>query len=191
MSLLCDIPRPTEQNMNNRRSSTEKIDVFDGVYLGDGNLRSAIADLQLGVFIQDAGAEILYCNRAAAKLFGVTENDILGKTLFDPKWDVLHEDGRPFVTGNHPAAKVINTRQPLRHIIMGIRVPHRTNRVWLELNAYPLFDSDGSVSRVVCTFSDVNARERSLAESRRAALRAQLGAILSRGEGLQSILQAA
>src|SRR5215831_16882253 len=176
--------------MTNRGSSAKRLDVFEGAYLANDLLHSVITDLQVGILIQDSGTEILYCNRAAAELFGATEDEMTGKTLVDPQWDVLREDGGPFLPADHPAAQVIRTGQPSRNIVIGVRGSSR--RVWLEVNAYPLFETDGGVSKVVCTLVEINARNAVLAESRRAAMRAQLVAILSgHGTSLQNILQLA
>jgi len=145
--------------MINRESSTEKIDVFEGVVLADDALRSVIADLQLGVLIQGARTEILYCNRAAAELLGVSEENMLGKTFTDPQWDVIQEDGRLFPPADHPAARVIRTGLSARGVVMGVHRPSGRDLVWLDVNADPLADSDGRVSRVVCAFSDITARK--------------------------------
>src|SRR5262245_10782018 len=178
--------------MTNRGLSTSKLDVFDGAWLTNESLRSIIADLQVPTLIQGPESEILYCNRAAAELLGITEDEMPGNTLFDPQWDVRQHDGRPFPLADHPAARVLRTGQSSRNVVMGVHRVSRGDLVWLDVNAYPLVDSDGSVSRVLCAFSDIGARGAAMAQSRRAVLRAQLGAILSgRERSLQSIMNAA
>jgi hypothetical protein len=37
-----------------------------------------------------------YSNPAALELLGLTEDQLLGKTSFDPEWKVIHEDGSHF-----------------------------------------------------------------------------------------------
>jgi PAS domain-containing protein len=46
--------------------------------------------------MQGPRAEILLSNPAALELLGLTEDQLLGKTSFDPEWKVIHEDGSPF-----------------------------------------------------------------------------------------------
>jgi PAS domain-containing protein len=50
----------------------------------------------VGVLLQGPRAEILLSNPAALELLGLTEDQLLGKTSFDPEWKVIHEDGSPF-----------------------------------------------------------------------------------------------
>jgi PAS domain-containing protein len=47
------------------------------------------------VLLQGPRAEILLSNPAALELLGLTEDQLLGKTSFDPEWKVIH-DGSPF-----------------------------------------------------------------------------------------------
>ena len=55
---------------------------------------------------------MLVCNQAALDLLGLTEDQLLGKTSFDPEWNVIHEDGNPFPGDNHPVPMSIRTRKP-------------------------------------------------------------------------------
>jgi PAS domain S-box-containing protein len=58
--------------------------------------RELIENLQVGMLLQGAEAEIMVSNRAALQLLGLTEDQLLGKSFFDLDWDVIHEDGSPF-----------------------------------------------------------------------------------------------
>jgi PAS domain-containing protein len=54
-----------------------------------------VFDMRVGVLLGPR-AEILLSNPAALELLGLTEDQLLGKTSFDPEWKVIHEDGSPF-----------------------------------------------------------------------------------------------
>jgi hypothetical protein len=43
------------------------------------------------------------------ELLGLTEDQLLGKTSFDPEWKVIHEDGSPFPGDTHPVPVAIAT----------------------------------------------------------------------------------
>jgi PAS domain S-box-containing protein len=123
-------------------------------------LHDLIQKLQVGVVLQGPETEILLCNQAALDLLGLEENQLLGKTSFDPDWRVIHENGSPFPGSSHPVPEAIATRQSVHNVVMGVYRPKFDNLVWLLVNADPQFSPDGSVRQVICTFSDISNRKR-------------------------------
>lgn len=126
--------------------------------LPDERLRRLLEELPIGVLVQGPGAEILYSNRAALHGLGLTEDELLGKTSFDPSWHVVHEDGSPFPGETHPVPRAIETRRPVRDVLMGVYHPLRRDYTWLLVNAEPNLRADGSVDHVICVFLDVTER---------------------------------
>jgi PAS domain S-box-containing protein len=122
------------------------------------SFRNLIQDLQVGVLLQGANAEILLSNQTALKLLGLDEDQLLGKTSFDPDWKVLHEDGSPFPGETHPVPQAIATRRPVRNVVMVVYRPNKGDYVWLLVNAEPQLDDAGQVRQVICTFSDITDR---------------------------------
>ena len=132
--------------------------------VGGGPLDTLLEELPVGVLVQSRTAEILTSNPKALELLGLTEDQLLGKTSFDPEWNVIHEDGTPFPGPEHPVPQVITTGQAVRDTVMGVYRPTPRDRVWLLVNAIPLLAPDGGVSMVVCTFTDITERRRVQAE---------------------------
>ena len=122
--------------------------------------RLLVADLQVGVVIQSPSAEVLLCNRIALELLGLDESQLLGKTSFDPDWNVIHEDGSPFPGPEHPVPQVIATGRPVDNVVMGFYRPMRHDRVWLLLSAKPERAADGSLRQIICTFIDIRETKR-------------------------------
>ncbi|MFZ4521322.1 MAG: PAS domain-containing sensor histidine kinase [Bacteroidales bacterium] len=122
-------------------------------------LKHIIRDTHVGVLLQGPDAEILLSNPQALELLGLSESQLLGKTSFDPYWNVIHEDGSPFISSDHPVPLAIETRQPVRDVVMGVARPSKGDRVWLLVFAEPQLNSDGTVEQVVCTFIDITARK--------------------------------
>jgi PAS domain S-box-containing protein len=118
-----------------------------------------LRDVALGVLIQGPEAEIYYTNQVALDYLGLTEDQLLGKTSFDPDWNVIHEDGSPFPGDTHPVPVAIRTRQPVRGVLMGVSRPSVGDRVWLMVNAVPQLGPDGKLLRVICSFDDVTAQK--------------------------------
>jgi hypothetical protein len=97
-------------------------------------------------------------------LLGLAEVQLLGKTSFDPDWNVIHEDGSPFPGNTHPVPQAIATGLPVNDIVMGVYHPVNKNRVWLLVDAIPQLNADGNVHQVVCTFIDITQRKQAEAD---------------------------
>jgi PAS domain S-box-containing protein len=117
-----------------------------------------INSISIGIIIQNAQAEITGYNKTALALLGLTD-DIIGKTNFDPKWDVLHPDGKLFEGHKQPAVQAITTRQSIREVVMGIFRHKFNDRVWMMVNADPVLDEDGEVVEVISSFTDVSVQK--------------------------------
>ncbi len=141
----------------------------------EARFRTLIEDLQVGVVVCGVQAEVLLCNSKALELLSLTEAQFLGKTSFDPDWNVIHEDGTPFLRQDHPAAQAIVKGCSVRNVIMGVCRSQQHDCVWLLVDAEPRFDQAGSVQQVICTFSDISDRQAALRERERveAELKAQ------------------
>lgn len=126
----------------------------------DEKFRSLVLDMPVGVLIQGRQAEIVLCNPKALELLGLTYDQLMGKTSFDPDWNVIHEDGSPFPGQSHPVPTAIATGQPVRNVVMGVYRPMTRDRIWLLVDAEPKFNGDGTLWHVVCTFIDITDRKR-------------------------------
>jgi PAS domain S-box-containing protein len=136
--------------------------------------RSLIAALSEGVVLQQADGKIVTFNQAALDILGLSDQQIQGRTSFDPGWRTVRENGQPFPPEDHPAMTTLRTGLPLRDVRMGV---HRGDGslVWISINSQPLFgDQAPRPEAVVTSFSDVTARlqaERSVIAEKEAALR--------------------
>jgi PAS domain S-box-containing protein len=125
----------------------------------ESKFKNLVWDMPVGVLLQGPQSEMLLCNPKALELLGLTEDQLLGKTSFDPDWNVIHEDGSPFPGETHPVPQAIATGLPVRDVIMGVYNPIKNNRVWLLVDAMPQLNSDGNVQQVVCAFVDITKRK--------------------------------
>jgi PAS domain S-box-containing protein len=136
-------------------------------------LRAVISSLTEGVTVQDARGVLWLVNATAERLLGLTQPEIQGRDSSDPRWGAVHLDGTPMPAEQHPAMVALRTGRPEVDRVMGIQQPDGT-RVWLSVNAQPLFESDGcSVFGVVSSFFDITERIRSEAERARLLREAQ------------------
>jgi PAS domain S-box-containing protein len=128
-------------------------------------LADLLNTIPVGVLAQDKDARIIFSNRAAYDLLGLTEDQFLGRTSFDPDWNVIHEDGSPFPGETHPAAIALATRQPVRDVMMGVYRPPTKDRGWILVNALPQAIGDSPIG-VLVTFTDVTARRQAAEQAR-------------------------
>ena len=111
--------------------------------------------LQEGVVLQYANGTIGACNPSAERILGLSVDQMMGWTLIDPDWRLIHEDDEPFPTETHPAICTLRTGQAYADVIMGIVKPDESV-IWVRINSYPLWRDDVTTPyAVVISFSDI------------------------------------
>ena len=131
-------------------------------YFENAVFKSFIEKLDFGILKQGPLAEILVSNTAALEMLGLTEEHLLGKTSFDPDWNVIHEDGTEFPGTTHPVSVAIATLKPVKNVVMGVYRPVSKDRVWLLVNADLELDVDGKLLYVTCTFNNISGQMKAL-----------------------------
>jgi len=127
-----------------------------------------------GFVLQKADGSIVGFNAAAHKILGLSEDELLGRSSIDPRWQTFHEDGSPFPGAEHPAMVTLATGQILQNVLMGVACPQGDKR-WLSINSVPLFDQDvANPSHVVATFHDITESRRLADEVKKAKQRLEL-----------------
>jgi len=126
--------------------------------------RRVLEALDVAVVIHDCGLRIVYANRKAADLLGVSASEITARTSADERWDVIAPDGSRVTDDGHPAVRVLRTGQPVRGVTLGVRRGDAPERVWILTSGIPEFAPDGTVARIIVSFSDVSAAQRALRE---------------------------
>jgi len=69
---------------------------------------SGLADSDLFAFVLlDSSGVIVFANRSAVSLLGLTVSDVVGRSYRDPAWVIEAIDGSPFPPEELPFARVI------------------------------------------------------------------------------------
>jgi PAS domain S-box-containing protein len=141
-------------------------DALDAVQTTEMRYRSVIAALSEGIVLQDANGTIHAWNESAERILGLSAEQIMGRTSFDPRWQAIHEDGSPFPAETHPTVVTLSTGQSCNDVVMGVYQPDGALK-WLSVNSYAMFDTGASeVSAVVCSFADITERKQAEAALR-------------------------
>jgi len=126
------------------------------------NHRLLLQNLPGGVVIHAADSSILFANDQASLMLGLSQDQLLGKVAIDPAWHFIREDLTPMPHDQYPVQYVIANKIPLLEQVLGIHHPKTNDIVWVMVNAFPEFETDGFLQQVVVTF--VNITERKKAE---------------------------
>jgi PAS domain S-box-containing protein len=118
-------------------------------------LNSILENVAVGIIVQGPQSEFIEYNKAACEMLGLTEDQMLGKTSFDEHWKVIHLDGKDFLANEHPVPMAIEQRKPIKNIVMGVFRPMTNDRVWLLVDAIPVFDEKRKLLYVVCSFNNI------------------------------------
>lgn len=121
---------------------------------------SIINHISVGIVYHNERGEIVLCNGTALELLGLTEDEFLGVTSMDPRWNVIRDNGEPFPGSEHPSSEAARTKSPVRGVVMGVFRPRTNDRVWLKVDAVPVFDAEKRLAHIVVKFADFTEQRR-------------------------------
>lgn len=116
-----------------------------------------LQNLHTAVVIHAADTRIVFSNQRAAELLGLSEAQMLGKMAIDPGWHFVNEDGQRVDHAQYPVNRVIASGLALEETVMGVFAPQRSEVVWMLVTAFPEYQNNGELQRVVVNFHDISA----------------------------------
>jgi PAS domain S-box-containing protein len=130
--------------------------------------RTTIDSASEGMLIYDRELRIVGVNRAAERIVGLPEAELMGKNGFTSLLPCVKEDGAPLGPDERPTRITIRTGEPLTGRKVGIRRPDG-GTTWLSVNtAFLRRDDETGFYGLISTVSDVTAQleaERRLRDS--------------------------
>ena len=140
----------------------------------EAGLRALFDALGEGVVMQPRDGMIAAYNPAAARILGLSGDQLAGRSSLDPLWRAVREDGSVFPGSEHPAMETLRSGQPLTDVIMGVYKPS-AELTWISINTRPLRKSDQALPHaVVTTFRDVTRERAQAAHAQRLARQERL-----------------
>ncbi len=128
---------------------------------GEGVYRHLFETMSQGVVYHNLDGVIRMANPAAGRLLGMTQDQLLGKTSMDPRWNMITPDGVNVPGSEHPAMQTLRTGKPVGPVIRGVFRPDKNEYVWLAITSVPLFRAGESEPyQVFATFDDISELRR-------------------------------
>ena len=129
--------------------------------ISEERYRNLFETMSQGVVYQDGDGRIISANPAAERILGLTLDQMLGKTSFNPHWEVVHEDGSDFVVEDHPSMVALATGKEVMNVVMGILNPNDSEYKWIRVNAVPQFRPGELIPyRVYTNFEDITGQKK-------------------------------
>ena len=139
------------------RDITERVRAEEKVQQNEALYSAVISALREGLVVQDTSDKILMANQSAASILGLTIDQLLGKSSYDPGWQALGEDGTPLRPEEHPSMITLRTGQGVDNMIMNVQIGD-DRRTTIAINSRPVMDQEQKMTGVVVTFSDITIR---------------------------------
>ena len=121
--------------------------------------RNLLETLQTGVVLHGPDSKILYSNRRAGELLGLTCVQMQGKEAVDSVWCFIDEYGAPAAVEDYPVIHVIATGESITDKTMGITRPGESLPIWLMISAVPELNETGGLKQIVVNFYDITERK--------------------------------
>lgn len=122
--------------------------------------RQLFETMAQGVVCQDAEGKIISANPEAERILGLTFAEMKERTSNHPDWKTIHEDGSVMPGSEHPSMVALKTGKPCGPVVLGVFQPRLGSHIWLSVNATPIFEADGTMSRVYTIFQDITAEKK-------------------------------
>lgn len=119
----------------------------------DKQIKKVLDAIPDGVVIADLGGVITVANKAALKILGLKETQVVGRTYDDPAWRVTSANGKPLPPYKLPIAQIIKTGKSVRNAEIAIEQTDG-RRVVLSVSGAPLVDEEGRQIGAIASFID-------------------------------------
>ncbi|HSV95662.1 MAG TPA: PAS domain S-box protein [Spirochaetota bacterium] len=109
-----------------------------------------------GVIYHDASGAIIDANPAAARLLGLSMDQLMSFTSIDLRRRAIREDGTGLRGEEYPDREAMRTGEPVENFIMGFHHSIEETHRWISVNAVPQFtEGEHRPYRVFATFTDI------------------------------------
>jgi diguanylate cyclase (GGDEF)-like protein/PAS domain S-box-containing protein len=122
--------------------------------------RGVIQALEEGLLVYGPDGRAISANAAAARIIGVSQEQLLGIEAGAWPGTLTYEDGTPMTAENSPARRAFETGVPQREVVVRFQRGDEVD-VWTSISSHPLIrEGESGPYGVVSAFSDITERRR-------------------------------
>lgn len=137
------------------RDITERKQIEVIVRESEKHYRITVNSMSEGLIVLNANGSVQFCNEAAERILGLSNQQIAGSAQVDPAWYATLDDGSTFSTQAGPAQLALKTGEAQSNVVIGIHKPDG-NLTWVLSNHMPLMNQEGTVYTVISTLTDIS-----------------------------------
>ncbi|MDN4166168.1 PAS domain S-box protein [Cytophagales bacterium LB-30] len=133
----------------------------------EAKLQNIFQSMVNGVVVVDIHGEITFANPSAADILSLEPEEIEHRYYSSREWKQIDENGDPYPPEKLPLAVALTQQKPVFNLEHGI-LDNSGSIKWLNVNASPLFSTEGDLIGAVASFNDISKRkvsEKALRES--------------------------
>lgn len=141
------------------RDITATIEAEKMLKESEGKYRFLFSSMSQGIVIQDLEEKIVEANMAAAEILGLSMDQLMGRTSYDPRWKMIKENGEDFPPDETPSNMVLKTGKPISSVTIGVYIPEIERYKWILVSSVPWY-KDGSTkpNLSLTTLTDITGR---------------------------------
>jgi PAS domain S-box-containing protein len=159
INLAVEVSSQVENRQNLEAIIAEKTELEKTLRDSKQRLQGILDTMAEGVGIIDSNGQMVYANAMAENILGLNAEQIRMRTFDDVRWQNLRLDGSPLPEEEHPMAIMMRTGLPIYDQEIGVQPPEG-ERLYISINAAPIFDEDGQLTGGIGTFMDVTKRRK-------------------------------
>ncbi|MDW7740270.1 MAG: PAS domain S-box protein [Bacillota bacterium] len=150
--------------------------------------RTLYETMTQGVLYQDPDCRIISANPAAEKIFGLSFNQMQGRSPKDLQWLIIQEDGSDLPEEAQPYMVALRTGEVINNAVMGLYSPQAGRYTWLKITAVPQFKpGDDKPFQVILTIEDISLIKGMIAYNKLTPREKEVFKLLAKGQGRQLI----
>lgn len=119
------------------------------------NFNKLLDNLPAGVVVHNLDSSIIYANKMALNILGLSWNQMIGKDALSQHWKFINETGKSLDIEEYPINLITKSQKPLKDLIIGIKINGLNEPKWVLVNGY--IDKQNNTDKVIITFTDVTS----------------------------------
>ncbi|MCE5287138.1 MAG: transporter substrate-binding domain-containing protein [Pelosinus sp.] len=144
-----------------RKKASELYALLESLKASNTKYEQLLSNLNVAVLVYTAAGQVSLFNQSCLKLTELTRRQLLASSKMDG-WSCLRETGERLPEAEMPFHIVAASKKPLADYIIGIHRLKSNTTAWVQVNAFPEFDSTGNLAQIVVTLNEVTALKKAV-----------------------------